>query len=40
MNDTNENSNKLNNEYLFYDEDDFFDADDWLYDDSEDFLTD
>ena len=28
------------NDYLFYDEDDFFDENDLLYDDGEDFLDD
>ncbi len=33
-------TDKIIYELSFYDEDDFFDVDDWLYDDSEDFLED
>ena len=31
---------EINYELSFYDEDDFFDVDDWLYEDGEDFLED
>ena len=36
--DLSEETDKINHELSFYDEDDFFDVDDWLYDDGEDFL--